>query len=439
MSRQNTFKVIPRYNGEASAQPARPMTSKEVRKAHKASTKGPTMTRAERIKFERAEQERIRKELDKEKAASKSRAARERKKEKESAEREAKKKMGMPTVNVRPSQDTIARFVRGNGGNKRNSSGCVVAPVTEPTIAEEESRDNTPTALNDLDGIVEADCEESIKQATEADELQAAKAKAKEIAASPNDETAPNSEPTDSLAEAGISNDDLDLILDDDIDLAEFDTIDPTLSIDAKSQTPKVPSQRSQSNAQFTKSPPKERTPKKSLHSPIQQPRQSPAESLSKSPSPFAPPPSTQAILFNFDSFFPSASQQALELEDMSPQLSAPKIKYVPSPLQPQPQPKTPSNEPKRFFTSSGSTEQLSLALHRSRRTAALEELHQKERERREAGLLLRQSKRQCIQPTPEQSNIDDIEKENIPPMGDSQETEYGGDWIDDAAIDIAF
>ncbi|CAM1509787.1 Fc.00g001220.m01.CDS01 [Cosmosporella sp. VM-42] len=122
---QNTFTLIPQFPGRANTPergqtPIRPMTSKQVQKAYKAANRAPRMSRAEQRKQEKAEQERIRKEFEKEKAAAKAKAVREKKKAKEAAEREVKKKKGLPTVTVNPSQDTIAWFVR---GKKRDSGG----------------------------------------------------------------------------------------------------------------------------------------------------------------------------------------------------------------------------------------------------------------------------------------------------------------------------
>ncbi|KAM3509852.1 hypothetical protein MY11210_006139 [Beauveria gryllotalpidicola] len=150
MARQNTFTVIPqvqRFNADNAA-PARPMTSKQVRKAYRAASKTPTMTRAERIKWEREEQDRISKEFEKEKAAAKARAARERKKEKEMQQREEKRRNGLPLVNVRPSQDTIARFVRGNGSKKkRDAEGFVMTAAREAPLDSSANRDVADVAI----------------------------------------------------------------------------------------------------------------------------------------------------------------------------------------------------------------------------------------------------------------------------------------------------
>ncbi|KAK0703976.1 hypothetical protein B0T26DRAFT_658398, partial [Lasiosphaeria miniovina] len=105
-----------------SPQSKPPMTSKQAQKLHKLATRQPRLSKAEQRRFERDEQERIRNEFDKEKQASKARVARDKKKAKEQQAVEHKRKNGLPLVDVRPSQDTIARFVRGNGlGRKRDS------------------------------------------------------------------------------------------------------------------------------------------------------------------------------------------------------------------------------------------------------------------------------------------------------------------------------
>ncbi|OTA04195.1 hypothetical protein A9Z42_0047610 [Trichoderma parareesei] len=172
---QRTFTVVP-PPGPAERTPLdnRPMTSKQVRKAYREANRVPRVSKAELRRQERAEQERIRRELEKEKAASKAKALREKKRAKEQAEREEKKKKGLPLVNVRPSQDTIARFVRGNGsGSKRdcqgrNASGAPVLP-----IAEESEEDDLPSPkrtcetwheLGDIAEEPEQDDDESVNE-----------------------------------------------------------------------------------------------------------------------------------------------------------------------------------------------------------------------------------------------------------------------------------
>lgn len=121
---QGTFSIIPNapcaFNGDLDTDRSipgeRPMTIKQVKKAYRKANadKGPKLSKAESRRQELFEQDRIRRELEKEKNQARARAARERKKEKEEKERAEKKKKGLPLVNVRPSQDTIARFLRGS-------------------------------------------------------------------------------------------------------------------------------------------------------------------------------------------------------------------------------------------------------------------------------------------------------------------------------------
>ncbi|KAI0138721.1 hypothetical protein F4776DRAFT_619627 [Hypoxylon sp. NC0597] len=120
---QNTFSIIPNAPGAINgdfdtAEPRsskRPMTSKQAKKAYQKANKGPKLSKAERRRQELFEQDRIRRELEKEKNQARAKAARDRKKEKEEKERAEKKKKGLPLVDVHPSQDTIAWFVRGKG------------------------------------------------------------------------------------------------------------------------------------------------------------------------------------------------------------------------------------------------------------------------------------------------------------------------------------
>ncbi|KAH0526052.1 hypothetical protein TsFJ059_009432 [Trichoderma semiorbis] len=140
---QRTFTIVPPA-GPAERTPVnnRPMTSKQVRKAYKEANRVPRVSRAEQLRQERAEQERIRKEFEKDKAALKAKTLREKKRAKEQAEREEKRKKGLPLVNVRPSQDTIAWFVRGKGsGTKRDCRGQNAAITPVLPIAEEPEGD----------------------------------------------------------------------------------------------------------------------------------------------------------------------------------------------------------------------------------------------------------------------------------------------------------
>ncbi|KAJ4854382.1 uncharacterized protein T069G_11361 [Trichoderma breve] len=169
---QRTFTIVPPA-GPAERTPVnnRPMTSKQVRKAYKEANRVPRVSRAEQLRQERAEQERIRKEFEKDKAALKAKTLRERKRAKEQAEREEKKKKGLPLVNVRPSQDTIAWFVRGRGsGTKRDCRGQNAAITPVLPIAEEPEEDEgdlpSPKRLCSQEqpkeeGCEKADCEKA--------------------------------------------------------------------------------------------------------------------------------------------------------------------------------------------------------------------------------------------------------------------------------------
>ena len=138
------------------------MTSKQVRAAHKAATRVPKLSRAERIRQEKEEQERIRKELDKARASSRARAARQRKRDKEETERQNKRRNGLPLVNVRPSQDTIAKFVRGNGTTKkRDAAGEPVAADESLAVQHEHAADEpaTPVEEETIENAVESRAE----------------------------------------------------------------------------------------------------------------------------------------------------------------------------------------------------------------------------------------------------------------------------------------
>ncbi|KAK1774203.1 hypothetical protein QBC45DRAFT_425672 [Copromyces sp. CBS 386.78] len=150
MPRQNTFTVVPNALGmqglisrdDAPATKPQAMTSKQAKKRYKEATKAPKLSKAEQRRIELEEQERIRKELDKQKSANKARIAREKKKAKELADIQARKKKGLPLVDVHPSQDTISRFIRKgvvNTAPKRDPSGNVKGKAVE-----EQSRTVSP-------------------------------------------------------------------------------------------------------------------------------------------------------------------------------------------------------------------------------------------------------------------------------------------------------
>ncbi|RWA10211.1 hypothetical protein EKO27_g4902 [Xylaria grammica] len=169
---QNTFSIIPdlpsainanRYgNGDGTgARPSRPpMTTKQVKKAYQKANKGPKLSKAERRRQELFEQDRIRKEFEKEKNQARARAAREKKKEKEERERAEKKKKGLPLVDVRASQDTIARFVRAKPKSQRNRCASPL-PVGEVHEDESECRSVSPT-YDDLRGSGQIRCDDTL-------------------------------------------------------------------------------------------------------------------------------------------------------------------------------------------------------------------------------------------------------------------------------------
>ncbi|KAI1822521.1 hypothetical protein F4861DRAFT_514263 [Xylaria intraflava] len=140
---QNTFSIIPdvpsvlnsRSNGDATStrMSMPPMTSKQVKKAYRKATKGPRLSKAEQRRQELFEQDRIRKESEKERNKARARAARDKKKEKADRERAEKKNKGMPLVDVRPSQNTLASFIRARPGNTRTVNGSA-----SPSVATED-------------------------------------------------------------------------------------------------------------------------------------------------------------------------------------------------------------------------------------------------------------------------------------------------------------
>ncbi|KAI1174132.1 hypothetical protein F4777DRAFT_555374 [Nemania sp. FL0916] len=143
---QNTFSIIPNppsaLNGRNDSAITRaggpPMTTRQVKKAYQKTNKAPRISKAEQRRRDLFEQDRIRKEFEKEKNQARAKAARDKKKEKEEQERAEKKKKGLPLVDVRPSQDTIARFIRAVPKRRKGSSA---SPLLED---EGESRSPSP-------------------------------------------------------------------------------------------------------------------------------------------------------------------------------------------------------------------------------------------------------------------------------------------------------
>ncbi|OAQ73524.1 AMP-dependent synthetase/ligase [Pochonia chlamydosporia 170] len=414
MPGQRTFTVIPTAQNPPPPQYIRPMTTKQVRKAYKAATKTPPMSRAERIKQERAEQERIRKEFEKEKAAAKARLLREKKRDRELAEREQKKKMGIPLVNVRPSQDTIARFVRGNGyGKKRDSGGETLERLRDGMRDEagEQGEDDTGSDKRELDLIPEGD-ESDLEELLDTITGGTSEMEAQMEARGESNATSPTNH-----------------------------TSDPENASESPHKTPPKHSPRPISGPMGP--PPRPNLPK-------QQTIPSPPPIIQQ------PPMSTQAILGNLDDFFPSSSQQALELQDETfDSILSDSFDDAEYPVPQKPSPAKhilPTAPSKRFFTSSGSNELVSLAIQRSKRTAALEELQDQEipqanHTTKIDGISKGRARYSVNTVVPSESlagvtnpklTFDDKENATGPcGISDSQETEYGGDWVDELALDL--
>ncbi|KAM0253705.1 hypothetical protein ACHAP5_000282 [Fusarium lateritium] len=495
---QRTFTLIPQFPGRAESPdkpPLRPMTSKQVRKEYKAANKGPKLTRAEAWKQEKAEQERIRKEFEREKAAAKAKVVRDKKKEKELAEKEAKRKKRLPLVNVRPSQETISWFVRGNGTTKkRDACGEDVEQrdattrddddtPDETTGASEDEPEQPATKIQKLDNIQEED--EDLSDA-EMDVLVQDRP-LRLSTESPNDEN-PQEEANESIMDdiehlpaevaPGLSSpkqpvpeielegmeDELDADFEEDFALRILEDIEAAMGKSKPNESHKLETacaSSPKSNSPIpepllddTRKPiPNRYAEDLGLHRPqpvsldkSPPPKKSQPNTEARSPSPphQEPPMSTQAILFNLDDFFPSSTQQARELEedpddDLIPSASLHLAPITEEEELSDEEPEKPVEQntlpvldpvldsppppPRRFFTSSGSHERMCLAVQRSRRTAALEKIQQRER-----------SRIQAVRPQETKEN-------QRPPqepfaLSASQES-YGGEWVDDLAYEL--
>ncbi|KAL6921564.1 hypothetical protein FSST1_005590 [Fusarium sambucinum] len=469
---QRTFTLIPKFPGRdetTDKPPPRPMTSKQVRNAYKAANKGPKLTRAEQWKQEKAEQERIRKEFEREKAAAKAKVVRDKKKEKELAEKEEKRKKRMPLINVRPSQETISWFVRGNGSTKkRDIQGKEVEKINATTKENNDNMEETTSANDDeteqpamktrkLDNILEDDEEVSdtgdTRIRTKTQEQPSSPSPEQQRIEGPLKETKED-DATEPVEEAPLQadtqmpvprlpipeielegmEDELDEDFEEDLALGMLEDIEAAMdkpALNTSHAVDAVPRCSIKSNSAVTqppvdtiKKPASDRYAKDlGLHRPSSPtfikpplPQRSPRnlEASSSSPPRQEPPMSTQAILYNLDDFFPSSSQQARELEEdlddddnlmpSAPLHLAPiaeeeeefefeKLEKSPDQLRLpvlNPAPESPPPPPRRFFTSSGSHERMCLALQRSRRTAALEQIQQRERTRIRAGIVQR-------------------------------------------------
>jgi hypothetical protein len=118
------------------------MTSKQVVKAHKTSSRQARVSRAEQLRLERLELERIRKEEEKGKASAKARAARLKKKEEEQAKLDERRRKGLPLKDVTSSQAVLTglffrntKLSTSDGTDKENASKSdnVVTGVAKPS------------------------------------------------------------------------------------------------------------------------------------------------------------------------------------------------------------------------------------------------------------------------------------------------------------------
>ncbi|KAG5665797.1 hypothetical protein KAF25_009922 [Fusarium avenaceum] len=460
---QRTFTLIPQFPGRAVSPdrpPLRPMTSKQVRKEYKAANKGPKLTRAEAWKQEKAEQERIRKEFEREKAAAKAKVLRDKKKEKELAEKEVKRKKRLPLVNVRPSQETISWFVRGNGTTKkRDACGKDVEKTDATTNDNDDTPEETTSASKDepeqpatkipkLDNIQEED-EDSFDTGMDAlvqneplrlsmespnDENPqevANEGRMEHIEQLPTEFTSGLSPPKQPVPEFELEGmeDELDADFEEDFALGILEDIEAAMGKSKPNEShkletacaasPKPNSPIPEPLLDDTRKPiPNRYAEDLGLHRPqpvsldkpptLQEPQIN-LKPPSPSPPRQEPPMSTQAILFNLDDFFPSSTQQARELEEDPDDDLLPSAPLHLAPIteeeefsdeEPEksveqntlpvldPVLDSPPPPPRRFFTSSGSHERMCLAVQRSRRTAALEKIQQRERSRVQAGMV---------------------------------------------------
>ncbi len=162
---QNTFVVVPNALGFSTGarspdgrQTKPPMTSKQAKKLYKQANKGPRLSKAEQRRIELEEQARIRREFEETKLL----AAKERKKQKQrekeqqkGQQQKEKRKKGLPLVQVRPSQDTIARFVRGNGAGKRKAPLKALPEEIEGGSDKENEATKIETPSNDVEEVPE--------------------------------------------------------------------------------------------------------------------------------------------------------------------------------------------------------------------------------------------------------------------------------------------
>ncbi|CZT46134.1 uncharacterized protein RSE6_06524 [Rhynchosporium secalis] len=152
MTGQRTFELIPTSLVKSNGQ-RRPMTSKAAKKAYQQANRGPKVSRAEQRRRDNAELEQQKREYEKERAAARAKAAREKKAAKANTEKDARRKQGLPEPSrfVRPSQSTISRFVRSEGGNKRTWQQMEsLAEDSDRTISDAEQGYEGPSAKRQL-------------------------------------------------------------------------------------------------------------------------------------------------------------------------------------------------------------------------------------------------------------------------------------------------
>lgn len=119
------------------------MTSKQAQKEwrKKQANGAPRMSKAEYRRWELAEQERIRRELDHEKSLNKARSAREKKKAKEEEVKLDRKRKGLAPVRVRPSQDTLGGFIRVQKPSRSTRALEAIEEETEEASAADMGSD----------------------------------------------------------------------------------------------------------------------------------------------------------------------------------------------------------------------------------------------------------------------------------------------------------
>ncbi|KAK0736452.1 hypothetical protein B0T21DRAFT_440817 [Apiosordaria backusii] len=168
---QNTFVVVPNPVSFQQAlamdgpESKPPMTSKQAQKAYRQANKLPKLTKAEQLRQERAEQERIRKEEEKLKASKRAKVLRDRKKAKELELREEKRRQGLPLVTVRPSQATLSTFFNGNGASRKRDSGAFEADQAAMTEELEDKENQTPVGSPSESSLVKRQrLEENLSQ-----------------------------------------------------------------------------------------------------------------------------------------------------------------------------------------------------------------------------------------------------------------------------------